>query len=175
MSSKTCLFKECGRVVKNVYYQLCSGHYKQVRMGYDLTPINDARHNSQRIDGAFAECTRCKRWLPTKDSYGKGSGKYGLATWCKKCMVLYSHGITYHEYEKMLISQDGVCKICRGENEDDRGLAVDHDHSCCPRGKIGCGKCIRGLLCRNCNWILGLSKDKTSVLLSATRYLKEFE
>jgi hypothetical protein len=31
-----------------------------------------------------------------------------------------------------------------------RPFCVDHDHTCCP-GEYTCGKCVRGLLCDDCN------------------------
>jgi hypothetical protein len=40
------------------------------------------------------------------------------------------------------------------------------------RAGIGsCGNCIRGLLCQDCNFILGLAKDSTDRLLAAAKYL----
>ena len=37
---------------------------------------------------------------------------------------------------------------------------VDHDHACCPEGGRSCGKCIRGLLCMECNKYLGFYENK---------------
>jgi hypothetical protein len=51
-----------------------------------------------------------------------------------------------------------------------KAFAVDHDHSCCP-GRKACGKCIRGLLCANCNQGLGKFKDDPKLLRNAIDYL----
>jgi hypothetical protein len=57
-------------------------------------------------------------------------------------------GISWEEYDRRLRAQNGVCAICR--RRDKRRLAVDHDHGCCPTSET-CGRCVRGLLCFDCN------------------------
>jgi hypothetical protein len=53
------------------------------------------------------------------------------------------------------------CEVC-GSTEN---LCTDHDHACCP-GKFGCDNCIRGTLCRTCNWAEGvIAKMKNAGLL----------
>ena len=47
---------------------------------------------------------------------------------------------------------------------------MDHYHKCCP-GKTSCGKCVRGLLCGNCNTILGRQRDDAEVFFRMGRYL----
>ena len=65
-------------------------------------------------------------------------------------------GITVEQYEKMYAEQNGCCAMCgKSEKENGRQLAIDHDHSCCPEPLRSCGKCIRGLLCSDCNVALG--------------------
>ena len=75
--------------------------------------------------------------------------------------------------------QNYKCAICSNGLSDvydftvrRYGLAIDHDHSCCP-GDKSCGECIRGLLCRECNLLLGHSRDDINRLQNAIKYLKK--
>jgi hypothetical protein len=52
-------------------------------------------------------------------------------------------GISWEEYVRLLNAQNGVCAICkRQEQQSGKKLAVDHDHAT---------GAIRGLLCADCN------------------------
>jgi hypothetical protein len=83
--------------------------------------------------------------------------------------LLTSYNLTPEMYNNMLESQGFKCKICK---EDDKGtFNVDHDHSCCP-GKKSCGKCVRGLLCLDCNAGLGMFGESYINLKSAVEYLE---
>ena len=82
---------------------------------------------------------------------------------------LWAHyRITPERYDAILASQNGCCAICGGHDGYKR-LAVDHDHNCCP-GRNSCGKCVRGLLCENCNH--GLGKKCTPRFLAAGSSLR---
>lgn len=89
------------------------------------------------------------------------------------------YGFTPGEYDAMFILQQGLCAIChRPEKAITRSgrsykLVVDHDHGCCP-GEKSCGKCVRGLICRNCNVLLGMAEDSIAVLRNAMNYILAF-
>lgn len=92
------------------------------------------------------------------------------------------------DYRRMLDEQGGACKVCRripdGPQNGQLGAAfvIDHDHSCCKgsRGRWGteghaervCGKCIRGLLCQQCNVALAMVCDDTDRLRALIGYLE---
>jgi hypothetical protein len=80
-----------------------------------------------------------------------------------------TYSLTPEEYEARLVAQGGGCAIC-GKAPNGKALSVDHNHDCCP-GKKSCGKCIRGLLCQQCNMGLGHFKDDTTLLRRAINYL----
>jgi hypothetical protein len=71
------------------------------------------------------------------------------------------YGITVEEYDEMVVDQGGKCKICLNPPVD-RCLSVDHDHV---TGKV------RGLLCSNCNSMLGYAKDNPVLLRRGIDYL----
>jgi hypothetical protein len=73
------------------------------------------------------------------------------------------YGITAENYNEMFANQKGCCKIC-GIHQDEftRKLSVDHCHA---TGEV------RGLLCHNCNSLLGHAKDDVDILKSAIDYL----
>jgi hypothetical protein len=73
-------------------------------------------------------------------------------------------GITSEDWDFLLALFDGNCHLHLGpETKSDYRsgriwqLSIDHDHSCCP-DKRGCRNCIRGLLCADCNMMLGLAE-----------------
>lgn len=77
------------------------------------------------------------------------------------------------DYEQILIDQNFRCAICGiHQSETKKAFAVDHDHSCC-NSKRTCGKCIRGLLCFECNIGLGKFKDSPVLLTNALAYLSD--
>lgn len=79
------------------------------------------------------------------------------------------YGISEKEYHEILIKQRNVCAICGNPeiHKDLTGktqkLSVDHNHQ---TGKV------RGLLCKNCNFVLGSSHENTTTLHNAILYLE---
>ena len=114
-------------------------------------------------DPAYKERKR----LQTKKDREKNPRSYERR---KKEWLKYNYNMTPEDYDNMLSSQNGVCAICQQVCKTKKGLAIDHDHSCCPGGK-SCGKCIRGLLCSNCNRALGMFQENIDILNKAIRYL----
>lgn len=120
------------------------------------------------------DCTVCKKTKSIeKDFYDK---RY---SWCKDCTLKYRdgksrnkqllkrYGITIMEYDKLLISQNNSCAICKTHvSELSKRLAVDHCHTT---------KKVRGLLCYNCNTGLGRFKDDTNIMSEAISYLNNSE
>lgn len=78
------------------------------------------------------------------------------------------YGITREQFDKILLEQNGVCRICLKAETMKNGhntimsLAVDHNHE---TGKV------RGLLCINCNQGIGKFKDNPVLLQRALEYL----
>jgi hypothetical protein len=74
--------------------------------------------------------------------------------------------------DALVAEQGGSCAICGRPYEDRPGyrLSVDHDHRHCA-GRVGCPKCIRGLLCNACNNLLRLAQDDPVRLRLAAGYL----
>lgn len=93
------------------------------------------------------------------------SNKHDRKGYCRQHGWLwFRYRIDPQEYEDALVRQGGVCAICGGVDAE-RSLAVDHDHE---------NECIRGLLCRRCNQLLGASKDDSSILERAAKYIKDW-
>lgn len=78
------------------------------------------------------------------------------------------------DFDAMWEAQDGKCAACNQpmlrRGKDPTSVCADHDSSCCP-GKKSCGKCVRGLIHRNCNLILGYARDDIEVLQKVAAYL----
>ena len=102
-----------------------------------------------------------KKCIDCRNAY-KRSFRHGDKQRAKALRYLYN--ITLKDYDFMLISQAGVCKICNGiDNGYWNRLAVDHSHTT---------GLVRGLLCAKCNKGLGQFNDNPDLLIKAAYYLK---
>lgn len=75
--------------------------------------------------------------------------------------IQWRYGITERQYQDLFNAQNGKCAICRCPYAV---LCIDHDHA---TGKV------RGLLCKSCNFLLGMAKDLPSLLRRAAEYLTQ--
>ena len=89
----------------------------------------------------------------------KKTRKSGLSNQ-KVYAMKHRYGITEEEYLTISKRQNDLCGVCREKLSND--VLVDHDHT---TGNV------RGLLCRHCNFALGLFKDDINKLKQAISYL----
>lgn len=107
-------------------------------------------------DYRIFSCIACFKPYKYRDHYTNSR------SFCNKCkkeydkldrnfrQTLINHRITLHNYRELESVYGKQCWLHKGGGT----ICVDHDHKCCP-GQYSCGKCIIGLLCRNCNAMLG--------------------
>jgi hypothetical protein len=69
------------------------------------------------------------------------------------------YGLTLADIEQMMQDQGGTCALCPSTGPFD----IDHDHAT---------DRVRGLLCRSCNLLIGLSGDDPEHLMRAIAYLQ---
>ena len=76
----------------------------------------------------------------------------------KKYNLKKYFGLSLEQFDAMMIRQNGLCAVCREEKK----LYVDHCHKT---------QVVRGLLCNNCNLLLGHAQEERTRLEAAIRYL----
>lgn len=149
---------------------------------------------------ASKTCTKCMALKDVSEFYKQSSKAGALHSWCRDCCRQkqreyrssdagklrdqirkaegktaeatrkYRYGLTRDDIHRMLADQSYKCAICT----DAIGFSdvnVDHDHSCCPDRNKTCGDCVRSLLCKPCNLMLGYASDQPARLLAAAAYL----
>jgi hypothetical protein len=119
--------------------------------------------NKEKIISRIKETSKTEEFKEKRRVFNKKRKETNRANYYKK-----RYGITLEIYNKMLLDQDykcAICKISETEIKHKRNtyFAVDHCHS---TGKV------RGLLCNNCNCILGFINDDTEHLNNAIKYLE---
>lgn len=146
-----------------------------LRKGYShggvLTPGTVVRQGQDESEGRV--CADCRLKKPLDEFVKNRGSKYGgYMIYCRSCWtnnrtrkawLKRGYGITEAQYDEMVASQDGKCRICRSACKTGQRLSVDHCHK---TGKV------RGLLCKNCNNAIGLFKDDPELLRRAIEYLE---
>jgi hypothetical protein len=124
------------------------------------------------------KCYRCQETKPKDQFFKNKSQKDGLGGYCKLCSKQYIknnpqyrekwyfkryYGISIAEKEQLLIIQNNCCGICKQAFSNSKATHIDHCHITSK---------VRGILCSNCNTMLGLAKDNQEILQNAINYLK---
>lgn len=149
----------------------CSMHYNRWRLTGDPGPA--ARLYQKSIPEAAAKtCSSCRAEKPKTAFYKAPKNGDGRSSHCKACMdraqrdrtLRRKYGISAGEYATLAAAQNGLCRICLNPPPpEQRGLVVDHCHST---------GAVRGLLCNNCNALLGMAADDATRLRRAIDYLE---
>ena len=133
------------------------GHNKEASKRYRL------KHKAERAakDREWRKSVPGRIWLKNYYDWRRslGKGKYVKGEHLKR-----TYGMSIQEWDTLFNAQNGKCAICFKSPESNKDLCVDHNHIT---------KKVRGLLCRNCNSMIGYSKESVLILEEGIRYLKE--
>lgn len=123
-----------------------------------LKSVNPEYKKAQRANADSWELQNLERVKASKRKYArKPRSKELVRNWTLK----RNYGITSEDYNKMLSEQQNSCKLCFRKQGQFR-LHVDHCHV---TGKV------RGILCHQCNWYLGVIEADPLILGRITSYL----
>ena len=130
-------------------------------------------------------CPKCKTDKPFSDFHKDKTRSDDVQCYCKDCSSKRSkesydplkrkvldlkknYGLSWDEYIDLYDKQNGKCLGCERkifiEINSDTPAVVDHNHK---NGKV------RGLLCRDCNLILGNAFDNIETLKNLIKYLEK--
>jgi len=134
------------------------------------------------------QCNKCGQIKDISLFAKGGSYKDGRRNYCKKCHSGYvtqyikenpakrsksdykrrfkRHGLTEEQFKELFDLYSGKCHSCKDRDANN----IDHDHKCCP-GSYSCGKCVRGMLCSQCNTALGLLNDDLQKIKNLIQYI----
>lgn len=154
---RTVGIKQMSHAEYNEYYRLANRRKRQ---------RDKAARADTQVECAHKTCTICKTEYPKTDEFFYRTSQSALgvryfSSWCKTCTNAYNisrkFGIPREQYERM---RGQHCDICWLPGR----MYVDHCHLT---------KRIRGMLCLNCNTVLGKMKDRPDLLRRAAEYLED--
>ena len=133
-------------------------------MSYEKYPWHAAHAEELRIKAQVYRSNltpeqKKERASQEKKYRANNRGHYRALEFAKE---MKKYGTTVEWYRDKLIEQCGVCVICNHLSHHHgtlQRLQVDHSHACCNIKTKSCGKCLRGLLCADCNIRLAPVED----------------
>jgi Recombination endonuclease VII len=139
-----------------------------------LEAIVAAREAAAEVSDAGRKCLTCQQWKPWEAFSRDKRRRRGRHSNCIECSSWHAmksqYGIDKSEFYWLLEIQNGTCDLCDEPEPGGQRLSIDHDHSCCGMNRA-CKKCIRGLLCGNCNRMLGFVEQRPAVAARFSDYL----
>jgi hypothetical protein len=135
------------------------------------TPLSGFNKSKKTKDGLNAWCRKCnneysREWAKknkTRHTNNYQKWRANNLEYAKDLDRLRSYDLPIGRYNIILDIQKSCCAICKKDNNDSKKtFCVDHCHE---TGRV------RGLLCHNCNTLLGHAKDNVAVLKNAINFL----
>lgn len=134
-------------------------------------PLTEFRVTDKKYGYLRSHCNPCnrewqrERYVPRpRKRQDPEVRKAKQAAGHKRYMLRRRYGLSWDEYQAMLVQQKGECAICK-THLDQRALNVDHNHE---TGQV------RGLLCNGCNRAIGFMNESPERLAAAIRYLRKW-
>ena len=133
-------------------------------------------------DGSGKTCSYCGETKQLEEFNKSSRGKFGTRSNCRECQhkdeagrytsttgavkalrqrLKTRYNLTLEQYNEMVENQNKACAICGCVPEK---LLIDHCHTT---------NNIRGLLCNQCNSMLGMAHDNIETLQVAIKYLQQ--
>jgi hypothetical protein len=150
----------------------------RAKRSYRKVQESQGRVVREKAPAGYKRCPDCDQVLPLDQFPLNKRAASGRAAYCKPCHndrgkrtvsrlygstrhyhLMRRYGIGAAEVDAMVEAQGGLCAIC-GENPAEH---VDHCHDT---------GAVRGILCFNCNGMLGQARDRVDILLAGIRYLE---
>jgi hypothetical protein len=129
-----------------------------------ITTIHEMRSGRTKSCGCWREERKTTHGLSKTAEYARNR------------TLKHLFNLTPEMVQKKLETQNNCCSICKQPFINTP--TVDHDHACCSdsdgKNRKTCGKCVRGMLCKQCNAGLGSFKDSPQILQNAISYLAEW-
>lgn len=103
-----------------------------------------------------------RRWHKRRPDLARAAGRRWEAknpSYYRDHHLKAHYGLTEEDVDAMRAEQGGLCAVCREDSATD----IDHDH------ETGA---VRGLVCPNCNLMLGNAKEDPARLLAGVVYLE---
>jgi len=124
-------------------------------------PLSEFNLRFKNSDERQSRCKECgnklalEKYHANKDKYNEGK---------RNSTLLRRYGITEKQYYEIFDKQNGKCKLCGKDKPRNKAkhLIVDHCHKT---------NKVRGLLCNDCNVLLGKLKDDIDFIERIKQYL----
>lgn len=195
VNNRTCIETTCTTCDKIIYRR--KDQFIKSRSGSHFCSkiCHDSAQRENRYKGNTKFCNGCQKYLELESNFYLRANKKTYRARCKGCndltrkkwfpeyykssyspeksrgrMLLGKYGLSSDDYNKLLIAQNSLCAICRQPETDMingkvKSLSVDH----CDLSGI-----VRGLLCSNCNTMIGKARHDIALLTASIKYLEPF-
>lgn len=162
---------ECGNIRVCEVRSLKNGDIKSCKECAKKSFLDKMQKCSYAVNGTKV-CSVCQTQLKTENFWKDKNTKDGFQISCKSCKYKRVTNKKFNQDISFLLKKKLHCEICNKQlflpNEAkslNETLRIDHNHK---TGKI------RGILCHNCNMILGHCKDSKEILSNSLGYLDKY-